>query len=246
MEKGAVRGAEYTKVDSDEILNLINKTIGTTQGAIDRGETVLEKDGASAPVMSFVTLTLNSLSPTFKVSSSSPTAFRLSSFTENETEITLKANPYTTSTGVATVSTTDTLFTKDNLKHELALNRIALTNLDAQIKFRTIQSSAGGGSRRIVANLGQTAIASGAVGAATAGDGGGSYTGTGTITLTKSTDFNATLANIVLKILPLSSMRVSTPLATVASETATRFLPSTVINHLGSAVVPSAARLSLS
>ncbi len=275
MEKGAVRGAEYTKVDSDEILNLINKTIGTTQGAIDRGETVLEKDGADAQKASFSVkldnlnavgddeLTLKVGDKEFKVNVTkdmtgadiakafaekygdkfgmTDNANRSQDFTlkadgnslhftavdtkdfnppaevtfslkdtgmkpgdpvtVNETEITLKANPYTTSTGVATVSTTDTLFTKDNLK----ITPNAAINASDVLAFADAEGLTGDVSVKIEKGnatlyIGQTAIASGAVGAATAGDGGGSYTGTGTITLTKSTDFNATLANIVLKI----------------------------------------------
>ena len=54
MEKGAVRGAEYTKVDSSEIADMMKAAgFGTTQGAIEAGKTVLEADGADAQKASF-------------------------------------------------------------------------------------------------------------------------------------------------------------------------------------------------
>ena len=54
MEKGAVRGAEYTKLDSSEIADMMKAAgFGTTQGAIEAGKTVLEADGADAQKASF-------------------------------------------------------------------------------------------------------------------------------------------------------------------------------------------------
>ena len=53
MEGGAIRGAEYTKVEADTIKGLIPQTLGTTQNDVDNDKTILEADGVEARKASF-------------------------------------------------------------------------------------------------------------------------------------------------------------------------------------------------
>ena len=64
MEKGAIRGAEYTKVEASVIEKQLNDNkIGTTQNDVDDKKTILETDGSAASKPSF-SIKMDNLSAT--------------------------------------------------------------------------------------------------------------------------------------------------------------------------------------